>query len=222
MTRAPLAAMAIRVIIIDDHSLIRTGLRMLLNDQPGIEVVADVCDVEAAMRFLHDATADIAVLDPVASEQRIADQIKTLARQPGCKVLLLTGDKSPALPANAIAAGAWGFVVKSASIEEVASAIRNVHRGNLFIVSPHRQAFTRPAAPTPSQPAVDLSNREEEVLRLIARGNTNQQIADTLFLSVKTIETYRSRLAKKLGLSSRSQMVTYAIEAGLFTLGTRA
>jgi len=220
--RFPPETMAIRVIIIDDHALMRTGLRMLLNEQSGIEVVGDVGDVEAALDVLKESTVDVVVLDPVASEQKISDQIKTLARQPGAKVLLLTGDTSPLLPANAVVAGAWGFVVKSASVEEVAAAIRSIHAGNLFLITPHREAFTRPVVRPAKQPTIDLSTREEEVLTLIARGNTNQQIADALYLSVKTIETYRSRLSKKLGLSSRSQMVTYAIEAGLLGLGARA
>ncbi len=214
--------MTIRVIIIDDHALMRTGLRILLNELPDIQVVADVSDVETAVRAMEDNPADVAMLDPVASEQRVADQIKTLSRQQSSRVLLLTGDASTNLPINAISAGAWGFVVKSSSVEEVATAIRNVHRGNLFLITPHRDSFARPLPQKETKPGVELSTREEEVLTLIARGNTNQQIADALFLSVKTIETYRSRLSKKLGLTSRSEMVTFAIEAGLLTLGVRA
>lgn len=214
---------SIRVLIADDHAVLRAGLRVLIDAQPDMEVVGEAADSDEAVRKVVEARPDVALMDitmPGSSGIKAIGRITDAC--PQTRVLVLTMHDVPAYLRSAVAAGAAGYVVKRAADSELLSAIRGVHRGRtvldpaLAATVVQRAIGKRSAA---GRPASLLSPREREVLDLVAQGYTNQQIADRLGLSVKTVETYRSRLVEKLGLRSRADLVRYALDSGLVGRG---
>jgi two-component system response regulator NreC len=211
----------IRVLVADDHAVLRAGLRLLIGAQADMEVVAEAADGEEAVRKAVESRPDVVLMDltmPGSGGIRAVERIRQEC--PSSRVLVLTMLDVPAYLRSALAAGASGYVVKSAADSELLSAIRAVHRGRTVLdpelaASVLQNALGRRPAGGPG--AGLLSPREREVLDLIAQGYTNQQIADRFGLSVKTIETHRSRLVEKLGLRSRAELVRYALDSGLFT-----
>jgi two-component system, NarL family, response regulator NreC len=210
----------IRVLVADDHAVLRAGLRMLIRAQADMDVVAEAADGEEAVRKAAEARPDVILMDlsmPGAGGIRAIERLRQEC--PASRVLVLTMHDVPAYLRAALAAGASGYVVKSAADSELLSAIRGVHRGRtvldpaLATSALQNTLGRRPAGGLAADP---LSPREREVLDLIAQGYTNQQIADRFGLSVKTIETHRSRLVEKLGLRSRAELVRYALDSGLF------
>jgi two-component system response regulator NreC len=213
----------IRVFIADDHAVLRAGLRMLISAQPDMEVVGEAADGEEAVRKTVETRPDVAIVDitmPGSGGIKAIERIRQ--ESPATRVLVLTMHDVPAYLRSALAAGASGYVVKRAADAELLSAIRGVHRGRtvldptLAVMVVRRALGKKPKVGQPSGPASLLSPREREVLDLVAQGYTNQQMADRLGLSVKTVETYRSRLVEKLGLQSRADLVRYAVDSGLF------
>ena len=217
---------SIRVLIADDHAVLRAGLRMLLGAQPDMEVVGEAADGDEAVRKVLETRPDIALIDitmPVTGGVKAIERIRQQC--PETRVLVLTMHEVPAYLRSALAAGASGYVVKSAAGSELLSAIRGVHRGRT-VLDPALAAVVvqgalgkRTVGSQAGGPGNLLSPREREVLDLVAQGYTNQKIADRLGLSVKTVETYRSRLVEKLGLRSRADLVRYALDSGLFGSG---
>jgi len=217
---------SIRVLIADDHAVLRAGLRMLLSAQPDMEVVGEAADGDEAVRKVLETRPDIALIDitmPVTGGVKAIERIRQQC--PETRVLVLTMHEVPAYLRSALAAGASGYVVKSAAGSELLSAIRGVHRGRT-VLDPALAAVVvqgalgkRTVGSQAGGPGNLLSPREREVLDLVAQGYTNQKIADRLGLSVKTVETYRSRLVEKLGLRSRADLVRYALDSGLFGSG---
>ena len=215
----------IRVLVVDDHAVLRAGLRMLIRAQADMDVVAEAADGDEAVRKATEARPDVVLMDlsmPGTGGIRAIERLRQDC--PASRVLVLTMHDVPVYLRSALAAGASGYVVKSAADSELLSAIRGVHRGRT-VLDPELAASAlqntlgrRPAG----GPAGPLSPREREVLDLIAQGYTNQQIADRFGLSVKTIETHRSRLVEKLGLRSRAELVRYALDSGLFPGGDAA
>jgi two-component system, NarL family, response regulator NreC len=211
----------IRVLVVDDHAVLRAGLRMLIGAQVDMDVVAEAADGEEAVRKAVESRPDVVLMDltmPGGGGVRVIERLRQEC--PSSRVLVLTMHDVPAYLRSALAAGAVGYVVKSAADSELLSAIRAVYRGRTVLdpelaASVLQNAVGRRPASGPG--AGLLSPREREVLDLIARGYTNQQIADRFGLSVKTIETHRSRLVEKLGLRSRAELVRYALDSGLFT-----
>jgi two-component system response regulator NreC len=216
--------MSIRIFIVDDHAVLRAGLRMLLGAQPDMTVVGEAADGEEALGKVREINPDVVTLDltmPGGSGLRVIERLRQEC--PKVRVLVLTMHDDPAYFRAALAAGSSGYVVKSAPEAEVLSAIRAVSQGRTFV----NLSLTNELVQTvlggqqlagladPADPKAFLSPREQEVLRLTAQGHTNRQIADQLFLSVKTIETYRARLMAKLGLENRADLVRYAAAAGL-------
>ncbi len=215
-----------RILLADDHAVLRAGLRMLINVQPDMEVVGEAGDGREAIEQVEKLRPDIVVLDlsmPDLGGLSALGVIKATA--PKTKVLVLTMYDDEGYLREVLGAGGSGYVVKKAADMELLSAIRAVKRGEVYVHS----SLTRPLVEEILECRVrgrsgasdrfeNLSDREKEVLRLLARGYTNQQIADTLFLSVKTIETYRARLMEKLELRTRAELVQYALEKGLLTL----
>lgn len=208
----------IRVFIVDDHAMLRSGLRMLLAAQDDMEVVGEAGDFKSAISKLRNIEADVVTLDlsmPGGPGLAAIEKIRQAA--PATRLVVLTMHDDPAYVRTALAMGAAGYVAKSAADTELISAIRAVHAGRVFVdvqSSLAAQPVTD-AGPASTTPLERLSAREREVLGLIAQGHTNQAVADRLDLSVKTIESYRARLMEKLGLKDRADLTRFAIEQGL-------
>jgi len=214
----------IKVMIADDHGILRSGLRLLINAQPDMEVVAEAPDGGAAIQVVRETTPHVALMDltmPRTGGMRALQEI--LRDCPQTRVLVLTMHDDNAYLRAALAAGASGYVLKRSVDAELLTAIRAVHRGGTFVdpslanVLVQDVIAKKSAKAPPKRPIEILSARELQVLRLVARGYTSQQIAKQIWVGVKTVETYRSRLAQKLGLRTRSDVVRFAVQMGLLT-----
>ena len=212
----------IRILLADDHAVLRTGLRMLISSQRDLEVVGEASDGDEAVRKATALRPDVALVDismPGSGGIKAIERIRQAV--PATRVLVLTMHDVPAYLRASLAAGASGYVVKRSADSDLLAAIRDVHRGRT-VLDPSLSArathgtLRRRGSVDSTAPAALLSQREREVLELVAQGFTNQQIADHLGLSVKTVETYRARLVEKLGLQSRAELVRYALDSGLF------
>lgn len=220
----PARTQKIKVMIADDHAILRAGLRMLVNAQADMEVVSEAPDGEQAVRVARETRPDVALLDLTMPRVGGMKALQEMARD--CReirVLVLTMHDDPAYLRSALAAGASGYLLKRAVDAELIAAIRAVHRGGVFVdprlasVLVQDVIAKRSAKADSARPANILSRRELQVLRLVARGYTSAEIAKQIFVGVKTIETYRSRLAEKLGLSTRSDLIRFAVQMGLLT-----
>ncbi len=210
---APKAPAEVRIVLADDHQVVRSGLRMLLDSETDFEVVAEASDVDGAARYVRGHHPDVLVLDlnmPGGSSLDAIPEIR--AESPDTQIVVLTMQQEPAFARQALGAGALGYVLKEAADEELVEAVRRAAAGESYL---NPRLGARIAAEPPPGPPDDLSQREVDVLRLIALGHTNAEIAGQLFLSVRTVETHRSHIQQKLGLSSRAELVGYALERGL-------
>jgi two-component system response regulator NreC len=210
----------IRVLIADDHSVLRAGLRMLLGAQSDIDVVGEAADGLEVSRKARELRPDIVLLDLSMPGPRSGNVIREVLRAcPKTRVLILTMHDDAAYLRSALSAGAAGYLVKKAADTELLSAIRAVHAGRTFVDLTRTTGLPQPSLPAKVpgqwQPPKNLSRREREVLRLLAQGHSNQQIADKIRLSVKTVETYRTRLSEKLGLRGRAELYRFAAESGI-------
>ncbi|HXF69381.1 MAG TPA: response regulator transcription factor [Thermoflexus sp.] len=211
----------IRVLIADDHAVFRAGLRMLLGAQPDIEVVGEAGDGWQTLKQAERIRPDVILLDLTMPGMPGLQTLALLRRQvPDAKILILTMHEDEAYLRQALAEGAAGYIIKRATDEELVTAIRAVARGEIYIHPAMTRALLEDLIPAPKLPEAhepweSLSEREQQVLRLVAVGHTNQEIADRLGLSVKTVETYRARGMEKLGLRTRAQLVRYMIQKGL-------
>jgi two-component system response regulator NreC len=208
----------IRILLADDHAVLRAGLGLLINAQPDMRVVGEAGDAAEILRVARDAGADVAVLDltmPGATGSELVAQL--VDQQPTLRVLVLTMHDDPAYARAALAAGASGYIVKKAADSELLSAIRAVSQQRTFVNVGGAGALASEASQRPPSqgPKGPLSPREQEVLEQLARGHTNREIAAQIHVSVKTVETYRLRLAQKLGLRTRADFVRHALHAGL-------
>jgi DNA-binding NarL/FixJ family response regulator len=214
----------IRVLIADDHAVLRAGLKLLINSQSDMEVVGEAADSPETVKNAEATAPHVVLLDLSMPGARYTQTIERLALlAPDARVLVLTMHDDPAYMRAALLAGASGYIVKKAADVELLTAIRAVHHGRTFVdlsrpdEAPRGHGGRRLSrdAPAPGQPK-PLSQREAEVLQLLAQGHTNQETADRLAVSVKTIETHRKRLSDKLGLKSRAQLFRFALECGMF------
>jgi two-component system, NarL family, response regulator NreC len=214
----------IRVMIADDHAILRSGLRLLVNAQADMEVISEAPDGEQAVQAAHDTKPDVALMDltmPGTGGMRALQEI--LRDCPKTRVLVLTMHNDPAYLRSALWAGASGYVLKRSVDAELLTAIRAVHRKGTFVdpslanILVQDVLAKRGAKALSKRPVSILSERELEVLKLVAQGYTSQQIAKRILVGVKTVETYRSRLAQKLGLRTRSDVVRFAVQMGLLT-----
>lgn len=210
----------IRVFVVDDHAMLRSGLRMLINSQPDMQVVAEAGTLREAIERAPAAKPDVITLDfSMPGSQGIIGIPRLKEAAPGAKILVLTMHDDPAYVRSAIAMGAVGYVVKSAADAELISAIRAVFRGGIFVDIQNANSIgllvPDGAEEREKTPLDSLSTREREVLTEVAKGHTNQQIADRSGLSVKTVESYRARLMTKLGLKSRADLTRLAVECGI-------
>ncbi|MGO9901038.1 MAG: response regulator [Solirubrobacteraceae bacterium] len=199
----------IRVVIADDHSLLRRGLRQLLEDE-GIEVVAEAGDVDSARRYVRGHRPDVLVLDLNMPGSPSLEAIPWIRREsPETQIVVLTMQNEPAYARQALSAGALGYVLKESADAELVEAVHAAVVGESYL---NPRLGAKVAAEPPPGPPDGLSEREVEVLRMIAFGHTNAQIAEKLYLSVRTVETHRAHIQQKLRLSDRSELVRYALE----------
>jgi len=207
----------VRIVLADDHAVVRRGLELLLGAEDGFEVVASVGDVGAAIRTTRGYKPDVLVLDlnmPGGSSLEAIPKI--LEASPGTKIAVLTMQNEPAFARQALGAGAVAYVLKEAADDELVEAVRRAAAGQTYL---NPQLGARMAAEPPrSGPPDDLSEREVEVLRMIALGHTNAEIAELLFLSIRTVESHRAHIQQKLRRSSRADLVRYAIDHGLIEI----
>ena len=207
-----------KIIIADDHAVLRAGLKMLLNAQEDMLVVGEATNGQEALATVREHLPDLLLLDismPKTDGLQILSQVKHA--HPNVRVLILTMHEEEGYLRRALEAGAAGYCPKSAADAELISAIRAVMRGNVYIHPSHAKLLLDkmiPPAEDSRAVSTELSERERAVLRLVALGNTNQDIAAQLSLSVKTVETYRARGMDKLALTSRAALVRYAIQEG--------
>ena len=205
-------ASTIRIVLADDHAVVRSGLRMLLEAEPDFEVIAEAGDAESAARKALGHKPDVLILDlnmPGGSSLPVIPQIRQAT--PDTDIVVLTMQEEPAFAREALAAGALGYVLKEGADAELVEAVRAAAAGRTYL---HPELGARIAA-EPSKPAGppdDLTEREVEILRLIALGHTNTEIAERLFLSVRTVESHRARIQQKTALASRADLVAYAHE----------
>jgi two-component system response regulator NreC len=200
----------IRIVIADDHSVVRRGLRQLLDEEDGLEVVAEAGNVDDARRYVRGHHPKILVLDlnmPGGSSLKAIPELR--AESPETEIVVLTMQDEPAYAREALGAGVLGYVLKEAADTELIQAVRAAAVGQSYL---NPRLGARVAAEPPPGPPGGLSDREVEVLRMIALGYTNLQISQELFLSVRTVETHRAHIQQKLGLSDRAELVRYALD----------
>ena len=213
----------IRLLVVDDHPVVRTGLRTLLAAQPDIQVVGEAVDGEMAVACALELRPDVVVMDiSMEGMDGLAATREIVKRLPQTKVLALTMHNDQEYLRQTLEAGATGYLLKEAVDTEIAVAVRVVHRGELFIYPSFTKVLLQDwieakKGDERAQPDnyVLLSSREKKVLRLLALGYTNREIAKQLFLSVRTVETARARLMAKLDLKGRGELVRYALRKGL-------
>jgi two-component system response regulator NreC len=210
-----------RVVIADDHAVVRTGLRMVLDAADGIEVVAEARDVPSAWRAILVQHPDVLVLDLNMPGEPSLEAIPRFARDaPQTAIVVLTMQQEPAFAREALRAGARGYVLKEAADDELVTAVRFARAGRTYL-NPELGARVA-SEPTPSGPPDDLTARELEILRLIALGHTNSDIAGQLYLSVRTVESHRAHIQQKVRRSSRAELVRYALDHRLIDTGGHA
>jgi two-component system, NarL family, response regulator NreC len=203
------------VVIADDHTVVRQGLRMLIDAEPDMQVVAEAGDVPDAERLTRAHRPTVLVLDlnmPGGSGLEAIPHLREQAADTA--IVVLTMQDEPAFARRALQEGALGFVLKEAADEELLEAIRLAARGDTYL-NPRLGARLAAQRPEPSGPPDDLTDRELEVLRLIALGHTNAEIGHQLYLSTRTVETHRAHIQQKLRRSSRAELVRYALEHNL-------
>jgi two-component system response regulator NreC len=210
--------------IVDDHAILRAGLRMLVNAQADMEVVSEAPDGENAVQEVLETKPDVTLLDLTMPRVGGMKALQEIARNcRGTRVLVLTMHDDPAYLRSALAAGASGYLLKRAVDSELIAAIRAVHRGGIFVdprlanILVQDVLAKKGTKAGPTRPVNILSDRELQVLSLVARGYSSAQIAKQIFVGVKTVETYRSRFAEKLGLRTRSDVIRFAVQMGLLT-----
>ena len=212
----------IRVLLVDDHALLRSGLKLLLEAQPDIRVIGEASRGDEAVERVRETCPDVILMDLSMSGMNGLQAIALIKQQfPQCRILVLTMHDDEEYLRQSLAAGASGYILKQAADSELLSALRSVHRGEIFLPPALTKALVeslaRPTERLTENHDVALSPRETEVARLVAMGHTNREIAELLVLSVKTVETHKARIMDKLGLRSRSELVRYAISKGLIT-----
>jgi two-component system, NarL family, response regulator NreC len=205
-------AEAISIVLADDHTVVRRALRVLLEEEDGFEVVAEAEDAEGAIRYLRGHKPDVLILDLSMPGRPGLEAIPDLRdASPETKIVVLTMQKEPAFARQALQLGVLGYVLKEAADDELVQAVRRAAAGETYL----QPALGAKLAAEPESPATDLSERETDVLRLIALGHTNAEIAEQLYISVRTVETHRAHIQQKLGVSSRAELVRSALSRGL-------
>ncbi|MDK1017059.1 MAG: response regulator transcription factor [Actinomycetota bacterium] len=217
----------IRVLLADDHAVLRAGLRALLENEPDLEVVGQAEDGIDCVEQIRDLAPDVAIVDinmPRCDGIGVLEKLRHSSLS--TRVLILTMHDDLEYLRRVLALGGAGYVLKEAASDELLTAIRTVHEGGVYLHPDHAQMLAAGVTDDDSsEPEIDerharfdsLSNREAEVFRLVALGYRNKEIAEMAHLSVKTVETYKARLMKKLGINGRAALVRYALEMGILS-----
>jgi two-component system response regulator NreC len=201
--------LTVSIALADDHAVVRSGLRMLLESEPGFEVVAEAGELEEIPRVVEDARPDVLLLDVHMRGGASLDLIPSLSAT--TRVLVLTMQDDPGYARTAMRAGARGYVLKEAEDTELVQAVRTVAAGGTYLDPALGGKVLAAEDDSPAR----LTDREREVLGLIALGHTNAEMAKLLFLSLRTVETHRANIHRKLGTDSRAELVRHALELGL-------
>jgi len=199
----------IRIVIADDHAVVRAGLRLLLDAEEGFRVVAEAGEIDTTRRMVGAHRPDVLVLDLNMPGGASLPAIPQLAAQTA--VVVLTMQNDPAFAREALQAGARGYVLKEAADSELVQAVRAAANGRTYL-NPELGGRMAAAPPEPAGPPDDLTERELEILRLIALGHTNAEIGKRLYLSVRTVESHRAHIQQKIRRSTRAELVAYALE----------
>lgn len=214
----------IRVLLADDHTVVRAGIRTLLDGEPDMEVIGEASNGQEALRKIGELHPDVVVMDIAMPElDGMKATREAIARDPDTRVVILTMHDDEEYFFEVLNAGAMGYVLKNAAPTDLVTAIRTVNQGNVFLYPTVAkllvQDFVRRGAPDDRPSSDGLTERELEVLRHIAEGSTNQEIADNLCLSINTVQVHRAHIMEKLDLHNRAALVKYAIKKGLIDLG---
>jgi two-component system response regulator NreC len=209
--------MKLRLVIVDDHAVVRSGLRRVLEAEDDLDVVAEAGDTRNAVFEARAHKPDVIVMDVVMPGRSGIEAIPDVLKEaPDAKVLVLSMQDDPSYVREAFAAGASGYVLKEAADAELVTAVREVASGGRYVHPTLGARLVAAEAEERRRAEEDpLTDREREVLRLLALGHTNQEIATMLFISVRTAETHRSHIMRKLGLESRAELVRHALTQGL-------
>jgi two-component system response regulator NreC len=203
----------VRILLVDDHAVLRSGLRLLLEREEGMECVGEASTAEDAVRALPRLTPDVVVIDiEMPGMGGVEGAVKIKERAPDARILFLSMHDQARDVRRAFDAGADGYLLKSAADEDLIRAIRAVASGERYV---HPALGAVLAAPGPNGPLDELTGREREVLRLLALGHTNQEIAERLVVSVRTVESHRAHVMTKLRVTTRAGLVKAALDAGL-------
>lgn len=206
----------IRIVLADDHGVVRSGLRLLLEADGDFEVVAEAADTDEILRVVLGYKPDVLVLDlNMPGEQLLPERLsRVVERSPATKTVILTMQNDLESARDALRAGALGYVLKEAADTELVEAVRRAAVGETYL-DPALGARMARVPEVPSGQPDGLSEREVEILGFIALGQTNAEIGASLFLSVRTVETHRAHIQQKLGRTSRAELVRYALDHGL-------
>jgi two-component system response regulator NreC len=212
---------SIRTVVVDDHAVVRSGIRLLLDAEDDIEVVAEAGDAREAVFEVRANKPDVVLLDVVMPGRSGIEAIPDLLKEsPDTKILLLSMQDDAAYVREAFAAGASGYVLKEAADAEVVGAVRDVAGGGRYVHPALGARLVAAEAEAEARAEQDpLSEREHEILRLLALGHTNQEIAAELYLSVRTVETHRAHIMQKLRITTRAELVRYALDQGMLEGG---
>jgi DNA-binding NarL/FixJ family response regulator len=216
---------SIRILLAEDHEMVRAGLRSLLAREPGVEVVGEAGDGRAAVRLAEELAPDVVLMDvgmPGLNGLEATRQITANRNGAGPRVIALSGHSDRRVTTEMLKAGATGYVMKEAAFQDLAAALRSVMEGKVYVSPAASQAvvdeYVRSARGDDSSPSEKLSPRERQVLQLLAEGKSAKQIALALGITTKTVETHRSHVKEKLGIDSVAGLTKYALRTGLTPL----
>jgi two-component system response regulator NreC len=214
----------IRLLLVDDHEIVRAGLRMMLLAEPDMDIVGEAGGGVEAVEAVQNFNPDVVIMDVAMPGLNGIEATRRIKQaNPDVNVLALTMHEDEQYFFEMLNAGASGYIPKRAAPDDLVSAIRVVNEGNVFLHSTLAKFLVRDmlskTSPAPTHGAVELTPREQEVLTCIAEGSTNREIAEALVLSIKTVDRHRENIMQKLNLHSRIELVKYAIERGLIDVG---
>lgn len=202
------------IVVADDHPVVRSGLRSVLTEHGDMEVVGEAADAEETIRKVNAFKPDVLVLDLMMPGGPTVDSISELRKiSPDTQIIVLTMQSDPAYARTALREGASGFILKEAAKDTLADAVRKVAAGGTYVDPVVGVRLAR--EPEFEGPPDGLSGREAQVLGLVALGHTNHEIADRLFISVRTVEAHRTHIQQKISFGSRAELVRYALDHGL-------